>query len=128
MKRRKGLAIIAAVATILTVAGCSSSGTTTQSSGSDTANLTFWSWVPGIDKAVDLWNKENPKIRVKLEMTPTGSSGTYAKMYSALKAGKGAPDLAQVEYQELPGFILENGLVDLGPDRKSTRLNSSHQI
>ena len=115
MKRKKGLAIIAAVATILTVAGCSSSGTPPQSSGSGTANLTFWSWVPGIGKAVDLWNKENPKIHVKLEITPTGSSGTYAKMYSALKAGKGAPDLAQVEYQELPGFILENGLVDLGP-------------
>lgn len=115
MKRKKSLAIIAAVAAILTVAGCSSSGTPTQSNGSGTANLTFWSWVPGIGKAVDLWNKENPKIHVKLEITPTGSSGTYAKMYSALKAGKGAPDLAQVEYQELPGFILENGLVELGP-------------
>ena len=115
MKRKKSLAIIAAVAAILTVAGCSSSGTPTQSNVSGTANLTFWSWVPGIGKAVDLWNKENPKIHVKLEITPTGSSGTYAKMYSALKAGKGAPDLAQVEYQELPGFILENGLVELGP-------------
>jgi multiple sugar transport system substrate-binding protein len=115
MKRKKGLAVIAAVAAILTVAGCTSSGATPQSNASGTANLTFWSWVPGIGKAVDLWNKENPKIHVKLEITPTGSSGTYAKMYSALKAGKGAPDLAQVEYQELPGFILENGLVDLGP-------------
>ncbi|MCU1422521.1 MAG: putative solute-binding lipoprotein [Microbacteriaceae bacterium] len=115
MKHKRSLAIVAAVAAVLTVAGCSGTGTSTQSGDSGKANLTFWSWVPGIDKAVDLWNKENPNIHVKLDVTPSGSAGTYAKMYSALKAGKGAPDVAQIEYQELPGFILENGLVDLGP-------------
>ncbi|WP_419819212.1 ABC transporter substrate-binding protein [Glaciibacter flavus] len=115
MKRRRGIAIVAAVAAVLTVAACSSTPSPPASGSSDKAKLTFWSWVPGIDKAVDLWNKQNPKIQVKLDVTPAGSNGTYAKMYSALKAGKGAPDLAQIEYQELPGFILENGLVDLGP-------------
>ncbi|MFM9918839.1 ABC transporter substrate-binding protein [Lacisediminihabitans sp. H27-G8] len=123
MKRNRGIAVVAAVAAVLTVAGCTSSATPPTSGSSEKANLTFWSWVPGIDKAVDLWNKENPKIHVKLDVTPSGGAGTYAKMHSALKAGKGAPDLAQIEYQELPGFILENGLVDLGPlgmnDQKS---------
>lgn len=75
--------------------------------------LTFWSWVPGVDKAVDLWNEENPDVQVTLEKIPAGSAGGYAKMFSALKAGTGAPDLAQVEYQEIPGFLLEEGLVDL---------------
>jgi len=75
--------------------------------------LTFWSWVPGVDKAVDLWNSEHPDVKVKLEKIPAGGAGGYAKMHSALQAGTGAPDLAQVEYQEIPGFLLEDGLVDL---------------
>ena len=76
--------------------------------------LTFWSWVPGIDKAVDLFNRTHPNIHVNVNAVAPGTSGSYAKMYSALKAGN-APDLAQVEYQELPGFVLEQGLVDLTP-------------
>jgi multiple sugar transport system substrate-binding protein len=68
--------------------------------------------VPGIDKAVDLFNRTHPNIRVKLNSITPGNSGGYAKMYSALKAGN-APDLAQVEFQELPGFLLEQGLVEL---------------
>jgi multiple sugar transport system substrate-binding protein len=76
--------------------------------------LTFWSWVPGVDKAVDLWNQENPEVQVKLEKIPSGNSGGYAKMQSALKSGE-APDLAQVEYQVIPEFLLEGGLVDLKP-------------
>src|SRR5690349_9677519 len=75
--------------------------------------MTFWSWVPGVDKAVSLWNSKNPEVQVKLEKIPSGSGGGYAKMLAALKAGSGAPDLAQVEYQEIPGFLLENNLVDL---------------
>ncbi|MEL7976305.1 extracellular solute-binding protein [Isoptericola sp. F-RaC21] len=75
--------------------------------------LTFWSWVPGVDKAVDLWNSENPDVQVTLEQIPSGSAGGYAKMHSALEAGTGAPDLAQIEYQEIPGFLLDGGLVDL---------------
>lgn len=35
-------------------------------------------------------------------------------MRAALKSGN-APDLAQVEYQEIPSFLLENGLVNLSP-------------
>ncbi|MGK9147173.1 extracellular solute-binding protein [Plantibacter flavus] len=115
MKLRRTVAGIALVAAVLGTAACSSGAPGETSSSGGKADLTFWSWVPGVDKAVDLWNSENPDIHVTLEKTPAGSSGTYAKMYAALKSGKGAPDLAQIEYQELPGFILEGGLVDLGP-------------
>ena len=115
MKPIRIVAAVAAIATVLATAACGSSPTTGSTAVSGKVQLTFWSWVPGVDKAVKLWNTENPNIQVKLDMTPTGSSGTYAKMHSALKAGKGAPDLAQIEYQELPGFVLENGLVDLKP-------------
>src|SRR5207247_8218937 len=66
-----------------------------------------------VDKAVNLWNSQNPDVQVKLENIPAGSSGGYAKMHAALQAGKGAPDLAQVEYENIPEFLLEDGLVDL---------------
>ncbi len=109
-----------ALALSLVLAGCGGSGED-QSGGQQEASrspgqkvqLTFWSWVPGVDKAVALWNSKNPDVQVKLEKIPTGGAGGYAKMHAALKAGTGAPDLAQVEYQEIPGFLLENGLVDL---------------
>ena len=65
----------------------------------------------------------NPRIRLRpqslgsgiaLEKIPTGSAGGYAKMHSALQAGQ-APDLAQVEYQVIPEFLLDDGLMDLKP-------------
>jgi multiple sugar transport system substrate-binding protein len=113
--------VLAAAAGVLMLAACSQSPTSGPSGATtpeartpgEKVQLTFWSWVPGVDKAVALWNQENPDVQVKLEKIPSGSAGGYAKMHSALKAGNGAPDLAQVEYQEIPGFLLENGLVDL---------------
>jgi multiple sugar transport system substrate-binding protein len=42
-----------------------------------------------------------------------GGSDEYTKIRSALKAGKGAPDVAQIEYQYLPSFRLTNSLENL---------------
>jgi multiple sugar transport system substrate-binding protein len=77
-------------------------------------NLTFWSWVPGIDQAVERWNEQNPNIQVRVRETPAGNAGTYQNMFNALRAGD-APDLAQIEYDSLPSFRLQNGLQDVGP-------------
>ncbi len=112
MNTRRTWIAAGVAAAMLVTAGCAGGADATPDGP---VELTFWSWVPGIDAAVDLWNEQNPDIQVRLEAVPAGSNGTYAKIYSALKAGNGAPDISQVEYQELPGFVLENGLVDLGP-------------
>jgi len=111
-RRSRWVAALAAVA-LFGVAGCSAAGSNTSDAGR--TNIVFWSWVPGIDKSVDLWNKTHSNIHVELQDTPAGSSGTYAKMFSAVRGGRGGPDVAQVEYQQLPAFVLENGLADLGP-------------
>lgn len=117
-RSRRWLAI-AATALLAATAACigqsSSSGSTDTVAAAkpgEKVNLTFWSWVPGVDKAVDLWNQNNPNVQVTLQKIPSGTNGGYAKMHSALQA-KTAPDLAQVEYQEIPGFLLDGGLVDL---------------
>ncbi|MFI9169958.1 ABC transporter substrate-binding protein [Streptomyces lincolnensis] len=73
--------------------------------------LVFWTWVP-MQKTVDLWNRTHPGIHVEMQTIPQNVQGGYQKMHAALTAGN-PPDLAQVEYHELPGFMLVNGLTDL---------------
>lgn len=109
MRRRTHLKAIASALALPALAACGA-GT-----ASDTVRLIFWSWVPGVDKAVELWNSTHPHIQVDLQDTPSGGGGTYAKMYAAIQGGRGGPDVAQIEYQELPGFVLENGMAELGP-------------
>lgn len=75
-------------------------------------NLTFWSWVPNLNTSVDLFNKTHPTIHVTWDKVVAGGLGSYAKMFTAIKANN-APDLGQVEYQFLPTFISTGGLVDL---------------
>ncbi|CAL9341195.1 ABC transporter substrate-binding protein [Streptomyces atacamensis] len=74
--------------------------------------LQYWSWVPGMQEAVDLWNGQNPDVQVKLKTTPAGNAGTYQNMSNALKADK-APDLGQIEYDSLASFRLKGGLRDI---------------
>lgn len=74
--------------------------------------LEYWSWVPGMQQAVDLWNRQHPDIRVKLRTTPAGNAGAYQKLSNALKADE-APDLGQVEYDSLANFRLKQGLRDI---------------
>ncbi len=109
----------AALAAVLAVSACSSGGSSgSGGSGgspapkSGVAHLTFWSWVPNIGNAVSLFNKTHKDIQVTLDTIPTGSNGGYAKMLAAVKAGNGPCD-AQVEYQELPTFVVQGALVDI---------------
>jgi multiple sugar transport system substrate-binding protein len=75
--------------------------------------LTFSSWVPGIDKAVDLWNKDNPDIQVKLKQVASGPNGTYQTYANQIKAGN-PDDLGQVEFDSLPAFRVQDGLSNIG--------------
>jgi multiple sugar transport system substrate-binding protein len=81
------------------------------STSSGPVNLTFWSWVPGIDKSVALWNKTHPNIQVKVSNVGGGPT-EYNKLYTAIKANN-EPDLGQVEFQLLPTFETTGGLIDM---------------
>ncbi|MBW9092155.1 extracellular solute-binding protein [Microbacterium jejuense] len=76
--------------------------------------LTFWTWVPDIDKEVALFEEKYPAIDVKVENVGQGLAH-YQKLRSALEAGEGAPDVAQIEYQYIPSFVLSKSLLDLSP-------------
>jgi multiple sugar transport system substrate-binding protein len=76
--------------------------------------LTFWSWIPHLQHEVDLFNRSHPDVQVKL--VDAGKGGTeYVKLRTAMKAGSGAPDAVEIEFQELQTFELLNSLVDIAP-------------
>ncbi|KRD42686.1 sugar ABC transporter substrate-binding protein [Oerskovia sp. Root918] len=129
--RARGAAVTAAALTLtLTLAACSggSDGGSTDGGGGGgdvtaadidaaldaegTTTLQYWSWVPNLQPTVDLWNEAHPNIQV--ELTNAGQSADqYTKLQNAIKAGSGAPDLAQIEYFALPQFALGESLVSL---------------
>ncbi|MGH2390575.1 MAG: ABC transporter substrate-binding protein, partial [Chloroflexota bacterium] len=77
-------------------------------------SITFWSWVPHLQDEVNLFEKSHPDIKVKLVNAGQGTP-QYTKLRTALKAGSGAPDVVQIEFQYIPTFVLAKGLIDLTP-------------
>ncbi|WP_298462297.1 ABC transporter substrate-binding protein [uncultured Cellulomonas sp.] len=116
--RAAGVALLALTA----VTACSSGSGDTGAAASGAAaacepagepvTLTFTSWIPGIEDVVALWNEDNPDIQVEVQTGPNGNGGTYQNFFNQLEAGN-APDLGQVEYDALPNFRVQDGLVDL---------------
>ncbi|MEH1125216.1 ABC transporter substrate-binding protein [Micromonospora sp. CPCC 206061] len=119
--------LAAGVAAGLVLAGCGggsdddSGGTSSAVSQADIdkamqtpTELTFWSWVPNIDKEIALFEKEYPAINVKLVNAGQGEP-QYTKLRTALKAGSGAPDVVQIEFQYIPTFTITGDLLDLRP-------------
>ncbi|MET9773225.1 extracellular solute-binding protein [Streptomyces sp. NPDC006367] len=78
------------------------------------AELTFWTWVPGIEKEVALFEKKHPAIKVRVVNAGQGATH-YSKLRTALRAGRGAPDVVQIEYQAIPSFTITDSLLDLAP-------------
>ena len=76
--------------------------------------LTFWTWVPDIQKEVDLFQRKYPAIKVNVVNAGQGQPH-YQKLRTALTAGSGAPDVAQLEFQNVPTFTLTKDLLDLRP-------------
>lgn len=76
--------------------------------------LTFWTWVPNIEKEIALFEKKYPAIKVKVVNAGQGTPH-YTKLRTALQAGTGAPDIAQIEFQYIPTFTVIDSLLDLRP-------------
>ena len=81
--------------------------------------LTFWTWVPDIEQEVALFEKAYPEIKVEVVNVGQGGSA-LPKLRTALQAGQGAPDVAQMEFQYIPSFTLTTSLLDLRPYGRPT--------
>ena len=107
-------AIVAAL--LLGAAGCSSSsgdeGGEAEAPAGD-VELTFWTWAPNMDKVADIWNAEHPDIQVTVNKQD-GGDPAVTKLLTAIKAGKGAPDIMQTEYQKVPTLVSNDALADIG--------------
>ncbi|WP_344369441.1 ABC transporter substrate-binding protein [Agromyces tropicus] len=126
--RKTALALVTGAATVgLVLTGCAPSGGGDGGTTSDAitdeqreealntpTDLTFWTWVPDIENEVALFEEKYPAINVTVENVGQGLEH-YQKLRSALEAGEGAPDVAQVEYQYIPSFVLTESLLDLTP-------------
>ncbi|MHA7984831.1 ABC transporter substrate-binding protein [Rathayibacter sp. CAU 1779] len=114
------IASVAAAGAVVAAAlvGCSS-GSGNGGSASDVESalqkggtITYWTWTPAAKAQVKAFEKAYPKVKVNLVNAGTNTT-EYTKLQNAVKAGKGAPDVAQVEYYALPQFALSDSLVDL---------------
>jgi len=118
---RSRLAAAAAVAVVGAglVAGCSSSSDSPTETGGR-VDLTFWAWVPNIEKVVDKWNAANPNIHVTVSKQAQGDE-LVTKVLTAAKGGSGVPDLVQVEYQALPTLVSNDVLADIAGEVGSAK-------
>jgi len=94
-------------ATALVLAGCSGGP-----GDSGPVELTYWGWAPNIEKVVDVWNAEHPDIQVTFVKTDAGDPAV-TKLLTAIKAGNGAPDIMQAEYQKIPTLVASDAVLDL---------------
>ena len=105
---RRGVTFAAiAAATALVVTGCSSTP-----SEDEQIELTFWTWASDPQPTVDLFEAAHPNITVTVENVGVGDD-QYTKIQNAVDAGTGGPDLAQMDYNAIPNFILTGALADL---------------
>ncbi|RGA00223.1 extracellular solute-binding protein [Microbispora triticiradicis] len=73
--------------------------------------LTYWTWVPNMDKIVSVWNQAHPDIQVTVSKQ-AGGDDAAAKFLTAARAGN-PPDLVQAEYQMLPSFVAADAVADI---------------
>ena len=109
-------AAVTAAAALALAAGCSASGTPqparSESAASGPVKLNYWAWAPNLDKVVATWNKDHPDIQVTVNKQD-GGDAAVTKLLTAIKAGSGAPDLMQAEYQKIPTLVAADALADL---------------
>ncbi len=109
---RTAATCVAAALGATALAACGSDDAGEDSSGP--VSLTYWTWTPGMDKVVDLWNKgpgKKDQITVTVKKQASGDT-LVTKILTAHKAGK-APDLVQAEYQALPTLVSNDAVADI---------------
>ena len=114
--RKVGSAIIAigVAASMLTMTACGTAGENDNASQSNgKIQLTFTGWVPGIESAVDLWNKNNPNIHVNFKRIASESRKNYSTLIEAGTAG----DILQMSAFEMIDYVIDQQIMDISKYR-----------
>ncbi|MEV5203540.1 sugar ABC transporter substrate-binding protein [Streptomyces sp. NPDC053720] len=119
--RRSVLATIAALPLAGALGGCGGSdrpsvpggtGAAAGGGGRRPTRITFWSALRGSQDVVDAFNRTHDTVQVDFQQVPAGSMGGYAKLSNAARAGN-APDVATIEYPQIPGFAIDGVTRDI---------------
>jgi multiple sugar transport system substrate-binding protein len=123
--RRWAQSVAVLCAATLGLTACGSSGKSDAGSGSKASgasavqaalakggSLTVWAWEPTLKQVVTDFEAKYPKVKVNLVNAGTGND-QYTALQNAVQAGKGVPDVAQIEYYALGQFALGKSVADL---------------
>ncbi|MCX5415614.1 ABC transporter substrate-binding protein [Streptomyces sp. NBC_00059] len=122
--RRSVLATIAALPLAGALSACQGGGGDTRSGGTSSTGrtvssrtgrktrITFWSALRGSQEVVDAFNRGHDTLQVDFQQVPSGAQGGYAKLSNAARAGN-APDIATIEYPQVPGFAIDGVCRDI---------------
>ncbi|MWV51368.1 extracellular solute-binding protein (plasmid) [Rathayibacter sp. VKM Ac-2803] len=113
--------VVTGLAAMSLVACSSGSGSSAAGSADDLdaalekgGSLTYWTWTPSGEAQAEAFMKEYPNVDVEVVNAGTATD-EYTKLQNSIKAGSGAPDVAQIEYYAMQQFALSDGLLDLTP-------------
>jgi multiple sugar transport system substrate-binding protein len=118
-----GVSVVALAASLAACGGGSSNGGSSDPKLSNCTNkivdsaapeVSVWAWYPNMAKVVDDFNNQHTNVQVCWTNAGQGQP-EYAKFQTAISAKKGAPDVIMLEDEQLTGFEIQKGLVDLSP-------------
>ncbi len=111
---------LAASLVLLTAACGGGSDDASETEATGPVSLTYWSWTPNMDKVVEAWNSKNPNIQVTVNKQD-GGDPAVTKLLTAIKAGSGAPDIMQAEYQKIPTLVSADALATITDEAGSLK-------
>lgn len=110
--RRSVLAAMTALPLAGAASACSGGNGASSARTGTTTRITFWSALRGSQEVVDAFNRTHRTIQVEFQQIPSGGQGGYAKLSNAARAGN-APDVATLEYPQVPGFAIDGVARDI---------------
>ncbi|MEV5760960.1 ABC transporter substrate-binding protein [Streptomyces tendae] len=110
--RRSVLAAMTALPLAGAASACSGGNGASSARTGTTTRITFWSALRGSQEVVDAFNRTHRNIQVEFQQIPSGGQGGYAKLSNAARAGN-APDVATLEYPQVPGFAIDGVARDI---------------
>lgn len=110
--RRSVLAAMTALPLTGAVSACSGGTGASSARTGSTTRITFWSALRGSQEVVDAFNRTHRNVQVEFQQIPSGGQGGYAKLSNAARAGN-APDVATLEYPQVPGFAIDGVARDI---------------